>query len=39
MVPEAGHYPQSQQPELVAEAVLRFLATLNLGTANRERIR
>jgi pimeloyl-ACP methyl ester carboxylesterase len=39
MVPEAGHYPQSQQPELVAEAVLRFLATLNLGTGNRERIR
>lgn len=26
MVPEAGHYPQSQQPELVAEAVTGFLA-------------
>ncbi len=25
MVPEAGHYPQSQQPELTADAVLRFL--------------
>ena len=25
MVPEAGHYPQSQQPELTAGAVLRFL--------------
>ena len=26
MVPEAGHYPQSQQPELVAAAVTGFLA-------------
>jgi pimeloyl-ACP methyl ester carboxylesterase len=26
MVPEAGHYPQSQQPDVTAEAVLRFLA-------------
>jgi pimeloyl-ACP methyl ester carboxylesterase len=25
MVPEAGHYPQSQQPELVTDAVLGFL--------------
>lgn len=25
MVPEAGHYPQSQQPELAASAVLDFL--------------
>jgi hypothetical protein len=25
MVPEAGHYPQSQQPQLTAEAVLGFL--------------
>jgi pimeloyl-ACP methyl ester carboxylesterase len=24
MVPEAGHYPQSQQPEITAGAVLRF---------------
>jgi pimeloyl-ACP methyl ester carboxylesterase len=28
MVPEAGHYPQSQQPELTAGAVLRFLAAV-----------
>ena len=26
MVPEAGHYPQSQRPDLVAEAVTGFLA-------------
>lgn len=26
MVPEAGHYPQSQQPEITADAVLAFLA-------------
>jgi pimeloyl-ACP methyl ester carboxylesterase len=25
MVPEAGHYPQSQQPELVSSAVIAFL--------------
>jgi pimeloyl-ACP methyl ester carboxylesterase len=25
MVPEAGHYPQSQQPELTTGAILRFL--------------
>jgi pimeloyl-ACP methyl ester carboxylesterase len=28
MVPEAGHYPQSQQPEITAGAVLRFLAAV-----------
>ena len=28
MVAEAGHYPQSQQPEATAEAVLRFLRTV-----------
>ena len=28
MVPEAGHYPQSQRPDLTTNAVLRFLATL-----------
>jgi pimeloyl-ACP methyl ester carboxylesterase len=27
MVPEAGHYPQSQQPELVNPAVVAFLGT------------
>lgn len=26
MVPEAGHYPQSQQPELVAGAITSFMA-------------
>ncbi len=26
MVPEAGHYPQSQQPEASADAIVRFLA-------------
>ncbi|MGA3149105.1 MAG: alpha/beta hydrolase [Acidimicrobiales bacterium] len=39
MVPEAGHYPQSQQPELTADAVLSFLAALNLGAGNQEGIR
>ena len=28
MVSEAGHYPQSQRPDLTAAAVLRFLATV-----------
>jgi hypothetical protein len=28
MVPNAGHYPQSQQPEITNAAVLRFLASL-----------
>ncbi|MHC5796654.1 alpha/beta fold hydrolase [Lacisediminihabitans sp. FW035] len=28
MVPEAGHYPQSQQPEITTPAVLSFLATV-----------
>ncbi|MHA7283246.1 alpha/beta fold hydrolase [Arthrobacter sp. TMS2-4] len=27
MVADAGHYPQSQQPEVTSKAVLRFLAT------------
>ena len=39
MVPEAGHYPQSQQPGLTTEAVLDFLATLTLGDDNQERVR
>lgn len=29
MVPEAGHYPQSQQPDVVADAVLGFLKELD----------
>ena len=28
MVPEAGHYPQSQQPDITADAVLHFLRGL-----------
>jgi pimeloyl-ACP methyl ester carboxylesterase len=39
MVPEAGHYPQSQQPGLTTEAVLDFLATLTLGADKQERVR
>jgi pimeloyl-ACP methyl ester carboxylesterase len=31
MVPEAGHYPQSQRPDMTTPAVLRFLATLSDG--------
>jgi len=27
MVPDAGHYPQSQRPELVTPAIIEFLAT------------
>jgi pimeloyl-ACP methyl ester carboxylesterase len=27
MVPEAGHYPQSQRPDITTAAILRFLAT------------
>jgi pimeloyl-ACP methyl ester carboxylesterase len=29
MIPNAGHYPQSQQPQLTATAVLEFLDTVN----------
>jgi pimeloyl-ACP methyl ester carboxylesterase len=29
MVPEAGHYPQSQQPALVSAAIIDFLAGVN----------
>ena len=36
MAPESGHYPQSQQPELTADAVLDFIRTLNLGIGNQE---
>jgi hypothetical protein len=34
MVPEAGHYPQSQRPDITTGAVLRFLATLPSGTSD-----
>lgn len=29
MVPEAGHYPQSQRPDVTTDAILRFLQTLD----------
>jgi pimeloyl-ACP methyl ester carboxylesterase len=29
MVPDAGHYPQSQRPDVTADAVVRFLTTVN----------
>jgi pimeloyl-ACP methyl ester carboxylesterase len=29
MVPDAGHYPQSQQPDRTADAVVRFLANVH----------
>ena len=31
MVPEAGHYPQSQQPEVMTAAVLRFMSEVTHG--------
>jgi pimeloyl-ACP methyl ester carboxylesterase len=31
MVPEAGHYPQSQQPEITTAAVLHFLGEVSQG--------
>jgi len=32
LVPEAGHYPQSQRPDITTAAVLRFLATVHSDT-------
>jgi pimeloyl-ACP methyl ester carboxylesterase len=29
LVPNAGHYPQPQRPDITADAVLRFLQTLD----------
>ena len=29
MVPDAGHYPQSQRPDITTDAVLRFLETVD----------
>jgi hypothetical protein len=29
MVGEAGHYPQSQRPEITTAAIVGFLATVN----------
>jgi pimeloyl-ACP methyl ester carboxylesterase len=34
MVPEAGHYPQSQRPDITTGAVLGFLATVYSGTSD-----
>lgn len=31
MVPDAGHYPQAQQPEVTADAVLGFLKTVHVA--------
>jgi pimeloyl-ACP methyl ester carboxylesterase len=31
MVPQAGHYPQSQRPDITTEAILRFLGRVNHG--------
>ena len=28
MVPEAGHYPQSQRPDITTAAILRFLESV-----------
>jgi pimeloyl-ACP methyl ester carboxylesterase len=35
MVPEAGHYPQSQRPGVTTAAVLRFLETAPEGRTQR----
>ena len=29
MVPEAGHYPQSQRPDITTPAIVRFADTVN----------
>jgi hypothetical protein len=31
MIPEAGHYPQSQRPDITTGAVLRFLKSVPEG--------
>ena len=31
MVPDAGHYPQSQRPDITSDAILRFLRALDRG--------
>jgi pimeloyl-ACP methyl ester carboxylesterase len=35
MVPEAGHYPQSQRPDITSRAVLRFVRSVNERTLHR----
>jgi len=37
MVPDAGHYPQSQQPEATGEAIVRFLASVDRAAQSRGR--
>jgi pimeloyl-ACP methyl ester carboxylesterase len=32
MVPDAGHYPQSQQPDTTTDNVVRFVRGLSTGT-------
>jgi pimeloyl-ACP methyl ester carboxylesterase len=34
LVPDAGHYPQSQRPEIVVPALLSFLSTIRPTTQN-----
>ena len=36
MIPDAGHYPQSQQPDLTSKAVLRFLKAVDSAAAERD---
>jgi pimeloyl-ACP methyl ester carboxylesterase len=36
MVPAAGHYPQSQQPTLTTDSILRFLESLGSPVAKEE---
>ncbi len=35
LVPDTGHYPQAQRPDLVAPAILSFLAKVRLTATNR----
>ncbi len=37
MVPEAGHYPQSQRPDITTDTVLGFLRSLNWPHTDRDR--
>jgi pimeloyl-ACP methyl ester carboxylesterase len=38
MVPEAGHYPQSQQPAITSDAVVRFLRSIRGDASRRDRL-
>jgi pimeloyl-ACP methyl ester carboxylesterase len=35
MVPEAGHYPQSQRPDITTDAILRFLESVDRHALER----